>query len=168
DMKFQRLSLSGLVRGVGVVLAVSQIHVLVSILMGEDPTDVSTSVNWPALFRHKREWLRWFELGGADEQNLGALTFDLNDKYGDIAVTPLVPIDDDYLGVVPSVVMRSNWTRNLLALLARRFGEVYSTYSASKEDRLLSSFRGSETAHVRARKVQLPEWKGRRLPDIDL
>jgi len=156
------------VRGVGVVLAVSQIHVLVSILMGKDPTDVSTSVNWPSLFRHKREWLRWFELGGADEQVLAALTFDFQDKYGDIAITPLVPIDHDYLGVVPSVVMRSNWTRNLLVLLARRFSDVYSTYSASKEDRLLSSFPESETGRVRARKVQLPEWKGRRLPDIDL
>ena len=168
DVTFQGLSLNGLVHGVGVFLAVSQIHVLVSILMGKDPTDVSTSIKWPAVFRHRREWLRWFELAGADEQALSALTFDFSDKYGDIAVTPLVPIDDDYLGVVPSVVMRSNWPRNLLAFLARRFGEVYSMYSASKEDRLPLSFQGSDIGRGRARKVQLPEWKGRRLPDIHL
>ncbi len=137
------VSLSGLVKGVSIVCTVSQIHSLVSILMSKDPTDVSTSVNWATLSRRKRDWLRWFGLLGADEHVLSALTFDAEDKTGDVAITPLVPIDGEYLGVVPSLAMRSNWPRHILVLLAKKFGTAYSVYSASKEDRLLAAFRES-------------------------
>ncbi len=168
EIKTGGVSLSGLVKGVGVVCAVSEIHSLVSILLSDDPTDVSTSVNWPSLVRPKTEWLRWFDLLSADEHVLSALTFDAEDKAGDVAITPLVPIDSENLGVVPSLAMRSNWPRNVLILLAKRFTAAYSAYSALKEDRLLAAFRESHGDLVRATKVRLPEWQGRQLPDIDM
>lgn len=168
EIELDDVSLSDLVRGIGVVCAVSQIHSLVSIITGDDPTDVSTSLNWPALYRDRREWLRWFSLLGADERVLSILTFDCDDKNADVAITPLVSVDAQYLGVVPSVVLRSNWPRNLLVLLARKFGAAYSTYSASKEDRLLAAFSQSQPGLVRGQKIRLPEWQGRRLPDIDM
>jgi hypothetical protein len=86
----------------------------------------------------------------------------------DVAIIPLVPIDGEYLGVVPSLAMKSNWPRNLLVLLAKKFGAAYSEYRASKEDRLLKAFRESHGDLVRATKVRVPEWQGRRLPGIDV
>ena len=81
--------------------------------------------------------MRWFELLNVNEQVLATLTFNFTDPNGDVAITPLVPINSEYLGVVPSIMLRSNWPRNLVALLAKKFTSAYSTYSASKEDVLL-------------------------------
>jgi hypothetical protein len=162
------IHLSQLASGIGIICAVSQIHSLVSILSADDPTDLTSGFNWPELFRKRVEWLRWFELIGANDQVLVILTFNLEDTNGDVAITPLVPINSEYLGVVPSIMLHSNWPRNLVAHLARKFNSAYSAYSVSKEDVLLKDLKERYPELVRGLKVNLPNWKGQRLPDIDV
>jgi hypothetical protein len=162
------IRLDQLASGMGVICAVCQIHSLASIFSADDPTDLASGFNWPSLFRERIEWLRWFELLGVNEQVLATLTFNLEDANRDVAIIPLVPIDSEYLGVVPSIMLHTNWPRNLVALLARKFTSAYSTYSASKEDVLLKDLKEYFPGLVRGTKIRLPNWKGRGLPDIDV
>jgi len=113
----------------------------VSILSAHDLTDLASGFNWPALVRNRVEWFRWFELLDVNEQVLVTLTFNFEDTSGNVAITLLVPINSEYLGVVPSIMLQSNWPRNLVVLLARKFSSAYSTYSASKEDVLLKDLK---------------------------
>ena len=135
------IRLAQLASGMGIICAVSYIHTLVSTLSARDPTDLASGINWPALVRKRVEWLRWFELLDVNEKVLATLTFNFTDPNGDVAITPLVPIDSEYLGIVPSIMLRSNWPRNLVVLLAKKFTSAYSTYSASKEAVLLNDLR---------------------------
>jgi hypothetical protein len=161
------ISLDQLASGMGIICAVCQIHSLVSILSADDPSDLASGFNWPALFRKRIEWVRWFELLGVNEQVLATLMLNFEDTSSDVAITPLVPIDSEYLGVVPSIMLHSNWPRNLVALLARKFNPAYSAYSISKEDVLLKDLKQRFPGLVRGTKIRLPNWKGQRLPDID-
>jgi hypothetical protein len=162
------ISLKQLASGMGVICAVCQIHSLVSILSADNPTDLASGFNWPALFRKRIEWLRWFELLEVNEQVLPTLTFNPEDTNSHVAITPLVPIDSEYLGVVPSITLHSNWPRNLVALPAKKFNLAYSAYSVSKEDVLLDDLKDRFLGLVRGTKIRLPDWKGQRLPDIDV
>jgi hypothetical protein len=69
-------TLVDLIKAWGVVCAVSNVHVLVSTLLAKDPTDLSTSVNWPALVRPEEEWFEWFGAVGVRPEVIQALTFD--------------------------------------------------------------------------------------------
>src|SRR5207253_26513 len=97
--------LADLVKGWSVVCAVSNVHVLISALLAKDPTDFGTSVNWPALIRPEAEWMKWFGSVGLGHDVMRALVFDPSDRAGDIAITPLVAIDDTYLGIAPSLIL---------------------------------------------------------------
>ncbi len=168
EINLGRFSLVDLLRGWSVMRAVSQIHKLISILLSQKPGDFGTSVNWPAIYRERGEWLRWFSSVRNSEDVMQALTFDPSDTNADVAVTPIVHIGDDWFGTIPSLVMRSNVSRNVFVLLANRFGDAYSTYTQSKEDILLQSFAAKFPERVIAMQVRLPEHHGRQLPDIDL
>ena len=133
--------LDQLASGISVICAVSYIHLFVSILSARDPTDLASGFNWPALVRSRVQWLKWFKLLDINEKILATLTFNFKDTSGNVAITPLVPINSKYLGVVPSLMLQSNWPRNLVALIARRFSSAYSSYSASKEDVLLKDLK---------------------------
>jgi hypothetical protein len=168
EINLGKFLFSDLLKGWSLVRAVSQIHQVVGILLSEKPGDFATSINWPALYREREEWLRWFSLVPSGEAVMDTLVFDPVEKTADIAITPIVSMGESMFGVVPTLVRFSNLRRNIFVLLANKFGRAYSTYTASKEAQLLGSFEAAFPEHTIGTTIELPVHQGKQLPDIDL
>jgi len=80
----------------------------------------------------------------------------------------LVRIQEDYFGMIPSSTLRSNVPRNLLILIASRFSASYSSFSLTRERLAVDEYRRRHSSLLIDSSVNLPKWKGKQLPDIDL
>jgi hypothetical protein len=163
------VTLDGLVRAYSVICAAARLHKWVSFL--SKPPEFEMSVNWPSLWRTEAEWKKMFELFCPHDQvdSLANLfRFDPSRSDSDITLTPLVELGLGYLAISPTSVLRSNFFRNVLVLLIRRFPKEYSTYTSGREKMLTASARRTLGSHWIAGGIPLPKWKGKQLPDIDL
>ena len=83
-------------------------------------------------------------------------------------MTPLVEIQDDYFGLIPSSTLRSNLPRNLLVLIASRFSAAYSAFSVTREHEVINEYESKCAASLIGTRINLPKWNGKQMPDIDL
>jgi hypothetical protein len=150
------------------LLSLARLHWFARLLMSKAPDRPQTSLVFPALYRHKPFWLDALAGLPEPEKLLQILMFDPLNKGGDICVTPLVKVDDDYFGLIPSSTLRSNVPRNLLVLIASRFSSAYSTFSLLREDEAIREFKDKHAAALLDTQIKLPKWNGKQLPDIDL
>jgi len=150
------------------LLSLARLHWLARLLTSKSPAQPQTSFIFPALCRKRTFWLN--ALAGLPEPDrlLQILTFDPADKGGDLCVTPLVKIQDDYFGLIPSSTLRSNVPRNLLILIASRFSAAYSGFSLAREDEAISEYKDKHPSLLIGTQIKLPKWNGKQLPDIDL
>lgn len=149
------------------LLSLARLHSLARLLTSKVPERPETSFIFPALYRKRPFWLNALAGLPEPERLLLALTFDPADKGGDVCVTPLVKIQEDYFGLIPSSTLRSNVPRNLLVLIASRFSAAYSGFSLAREDEAIREYK-SHVAVLIDTQIKLPKWNGRQLPDIDL
>jgi hypothetical protein len=167
-IQFGAYGFRDLIRGWAILQAVSQIHKLITMLFAKDPSDIGTSFNWPGIYRERDEWLRWFSDIPKGEAVMNALMLNPHEGSADVAVTPIIPIDKKYFGLVPSIMLRANAPRNLLVLTARRFQREYSQYTLDREAKIIADFTSHCREHVLANSLRLPTFRGRQLPDIDV
>lgn len=168
DLKLNGFAFQDLLRGWSILLSVSRLHQTITMLMSKNPSDLSSSLNWPAVHRERKEWLRWFSDMRNGEAVMNALTMNPSERSADITVTPIIPIAKNWLGLVPSVVLASNAPRNLLILTARRFQVPYSSYSAEREGRIVADLVAACRERVIGSGISLPKYRGIQLPDIDV
>lgn len=150
------------------LLALARLHWLARLLTSRTSGQTQTSLVFPGLYRKKPFWMDALTGLPNAEKLLSALMFDPNDKGGDVCVTPLVKIHEDYFGLVPASTLRSNVPRNLLVLIASRFSAAYSAFSLTRERIAIEEYRERHQAIVIDASVNLPKWKGKQLPDIDI
>lgn len=150
------------------LLSLSRLHWVVRLLTSKAPDRPQTSFVFPALYRKKQFWLDALSGLPEPEKLLRVLTFDPVDKGGDLCVTPLVQIQDDYFGMIPSSTLRSNVPRNLLILIAARFSVPYSSFSLTREGLAVDEYRRRHSSLLIDSSVNLPKQKGKQLPDIDI
>jgi hypothetical protein len=150
------------------LLSLARLHWMVRLLTSDAPNLPQTSLVFPALYRKKQFWLGALSGLPQPEKLLSVLTFDPVEKAGDLSVTPLVRIQEGYFGLVPFGTLHSNVPRNLLILIASRFTEPYSAFSLTREKIAIDEYRRKHPALVIDDAINLPKWKGKQLPDIDL
>ncbi len=128
------MTLDGVVRAYSIICAAARLHKWVSFL--SKPPEFEKSVNWPSLWRTGAEWKKMFGLFCPSNQIdalLDLFRFDPLRSDADITLTPLVDLGRGYLAISPTAVLRSNFFRNVLALLIRKFPKEYSTYTSGRE-----------------------------------
>ena len=162
------INFDDLLQGWAILLAVSRLHQMITLLMSDDPTDFTTSINWPAIHRERKEWLRWFSAMPNGELVMNALTMNPSERSADISVTPIIPIAKDWLGLIPAVTLAANAPRNLLILTARRFQAAYSSYSTEREGTIVADLTAACAQNVIGNGINLPKFHGVQLPDIDV
>ena len=150
------------------LLSLARLHWLARLLTSRVPARPQTSFVFPALYRKRPFWLGALAGLHHPEKLLQILTFDPAEKGGDVCVTPLVEIHDDYFGLIPSSTLRSNVPRNLLVLIASRFSAAYSAFSLVREDEAITEYKRRHAAALIGTQIKLPRWNGKQLPDIDL
>lgn len=150
------------------LLSLARLHWLARLLTSKVPARPQTSFIVPALYRQRPFWLSALAGLPEPERLLQVLTFDPADKGGDVCVTPLVKIQDDYFGLIPSSTLRSNVPRNLLVLIASRFSTAYSGFSLAREDEAIREYKSNHADALIDTQIKLPKWNGKQLPDIDL
>ena len=162
-------TLDGVVRAYSLVCAAARLHKYVSLL--SKPSGFTKSINWPCLWRTEADWKKMLGLFCPPDQ-IDALVdlfrFDPRRSDADIALTPFVELGIGYLAISPTAVLRSNFFRNVLVLLIRRFPKEYSTYTSGREKMLAASARKILGATWVGDGIPLPQWNGKQLPDIDL
>jgi hypothetical protein len=163
------MTLGGVVRAYSMICAAARLHKYVSLL--SKPDGFAKSINWPCLWRIEADWKKMLGLFCPSDQ-VDALVdlfrFDPRRSDADIALTPFVELGSGYLAIVPTAVLRSNFFRNVLVLLIRRFPKEYSTYTSGREKMLAASARKTLGTNWIGDGIPLPQWNGRQLPDIDL
>ncbi len=166
DLDLGNCSLFDLIDGYAVVCAVSFLHKTITSLTMV--SEVGKSFNWPSLYRTKSDWRKLLINVRNRDAVLSALTFDDRRPADDICITPLVPLTSQYLAISPTAVLRSNIARNAMVLLTLKYPKQYSSFSSTKEDRLISAFLAAYSSICLAAKLPLPKFEGLQLPDIDL
>jgi hypothetical protein len=160
-------SLRDLILGWSYLRAAATLHRLISSTFAAAPEGAKVQPHPPAMYRPQEYWrdvLRFKNWGPV----FAALTLKPGDKAGDVCITPIVPLGRKEFGIIPTVVLRSNVPRNILVLIASRFQDAYSRFSAGREDVLLGAFQKELGRYVLAAKASLPKVGGKQLPDIDL
>jgi hypothetical protein len=169
DTVLGNTTLHGVVRAYSMLCAASYLHKWVTIL--SKPPEFKKSVNWPSLWRTAAEWkdmLAAFCPANQVDSLIDIFRFDPRRSDADISLTPLVDFGEGYLAVSPTAVLRSNFPRNVLVLLIRKFPNEYSTYTSGREKVLAAAAKEVLGPNWIAAGVSLPKWKGKRLPDIDV
>jgi hypothetical protein len=161
-------TLEDLIDGWSYLRAAAQLHALISFLQARGSRDIAHLPNTPALYRRDDFWRVILGKVRNSGAVFKALTFNPAEKASDICITPIVPLGDEYYGMVPSAVLRCNVPRNLLVLLAGRFQQSYSAFSSGKEERLIKDFSARCGKVVLGAQVATPVIEGKQLPDIDL
>jgi hypothetical protein len=72
---------------------------------------------------------------------ISVLRFDPRRTVADITLTPFVELGQGYLAISPTAVLRSNFFRNVLVLLIRKFLKECSTYASGREKLLIAAAR---------------------------
>ena len=146
EIELGGITLRDLLRALCRLLSLARLHWLARLLTSRVPAGPQTSFVIPALYRKKPFWLNALAGLPEPEKLLQILTFDPADKGGDVCVTPLVKIQDDYFGLIPSSTLRSNVPRNLLVLIASRFSAAYSAFSLLREDEAITEYKRRHSA----------------------
>lgn len=169
DTGLGRATLDGVVRAYSVLWAAAHLHKWVTIL--STVPEMAKSVNWPTLFRPEAEWkdmLTGFCPADQVDAIIDIFRFDPRRPDADISLTPLVDLGEGYLALSPTAILHSNFPRNVLVLLIRKFPKEYSAYTSGREKVLAAAAKEILGVNWIAAGVSLPKWKGRQLPDIDL
>ncbi|SNT13771.1 hypothetical protein SAMN05421770_104337 [Granulicella rosea] len=162
-------TLDGVVRAYSMLCAASHLHKWITVL--SKPPEMQRSPNWPSLWRQESAWKQLLaQVCPIDQVDalVDLFLFDPNRLDADVSLTPFVNLGEGYLALSPTAVLRSNFPRNVLALLIRKFPNEYSTYTSGREKALLASAKDVLGKHWIGAGVQLPKWKGKQLPDVDL
>jgi hypothetical protein len=162
-------TLDGIVRAYSVICSSARLHKWVTVL--SKPQGFKKSVNWPSLGRTQKEWQKMLGLFCPHDQIdtlIDIFRFDPSRSDADITVTPFVELDRGYLAISPTAVLRSNFFRNVLVLLIRRFPKEYSTYTSGREKLLAAAARKTLGKYWISDGIPLPKWRGKQLPDIDI
>ena len=162
-------TLDGIVRAYSIICAAARLHRWVTVL--SKPSGLEKSVNWPSLWRTEQEWKEMLALYCPQDQVdtlIDIFRFDPRRPDADISLTPFVELGQGYLAISPTAVLRSNFFRNVLVLLIRRFPKVYSTYTSGREKLVVAAARKTLGKHWLADGAPLPKFKNKQLPDIDL
>jgi hypothetical protein len=169
ETALREMTLDSVVRAYSMICAAARLHKWVTIL--SKPEGLDKSVNWPSLWRTEEDWKKMFSLFCPEKQVealIDLFRFDPSRSDSDITLTPLVELGQGYLAISPTAVLRSNFFRNVLALLIRRFPTVYSTFTSGREKVLSASARKILRKNWLGGGIFLPKWNGQQLPDIDL
>lgn len=167
ELDLEGFSLRDLILGWSYLRAAATLHRLISSTFAAAPEGAKVQPHPPAMYRPQEYWRDVLRFKNW-EPVFAALTLKPEDKAGDVCITPIVPVTGREFGIIPTVVLRSNVPRNILVLIASRFQDAYSRFSAGREDVLLGAFQKEFGLYVLAVKASLPKVEGKQLPDIDL
>ncbi len=129
-------------------------------------------VNSCVMMRTAEEWSRLIStVSGLALTKCSAVVDDLTlgDRYWDLHVHPLVPVDGGLLAVAPQFPLHARGDETLLRICGHRRPACFSIAAAHKETEMLTDLIACCPENYSPKsQISLPTFQGKQLPDIDL